>query len=435
LEGGSKLLQVVKYLTLFEFRNNFDRRTYLLYLNSELMKRSFLLFVLLTATVCIMAQVEPDFDAIAENIVNHSLQVQPGEVVILSGTPAELDLLSAMYVAVSKAGGQATIEIGIPEANKRAIMETPVEYLGQIPRHFVMQTNVADCYFYAGSAQDPSLFSDVPEDRLAATRKANEVTQKMTQNAKIRTVGLGQTGGIPSPAYAELKGADYQEMVDMFWKSLSTDYKQMTSTAKKLKEVLKPGSEIHLTCAAGSDLKFKLSDETTRVNCGRCLENPDPFGPSMAFLPAGEVYTCVDPKSATGKLLIPSMSFRGQQVKNLSLTIQDGQIVELSADKNEDLIKEMLKKSNEQSGRLSVIDLGINPDSHPLNGSDHYSWEMAGLVTLTTGGNTWAGGDLTSDTGLTLHIAESDLSVDGAKVIQEGELLLDQLADSGHPVR
>lgn len=399
------------------------------------MKRSFLLVVFLTATVFIMAQTEPDFDAIAANIVNHSLQVQPGEVVILSGTPAELDLLSAMFVAVSKAGGQATIEIGIPEANKRAIMETPIEYLGQIPRHFVMQANMADCYFYAGSAQNPSLFSDVPEDRLAASRKANESTQKMTQNAKMRSVGLGQTGGIPSPAYAELQGADYQEMVDMFWKSLSTDYMKMAATANELKKKLQAGSEIHLTSDAGTDLSFKLADHATRINCGRCLENPDPFGPSMAFLPAGEVYTCIDPESANGKLHIPSMSFRGQKVKNLSVQIQDGQITDIKADKNADLIKEMLEKSNKQSGMLSVIDLGINPDSHPLNGSDYYSWEMAGLVTLTTGGNTWAGGEIISDAGLIFHIAESDLAVNGTPLIQGGELLKDQLAASGQQVR
>ncbi len=72
----------------------------------HIMKKVLTVAFLLTATLWIMAQTEPDFDAIAENIVHHSLQVQPREVAILTGTPAELeDLLSAVFASVSKSGG------------------------------------------------------------------------------------------------------------------------------------------------------------------------------------------------------------------------------------------------------------------------------------------------------------------------------------------
>ena len=393
------------------------------------MKKTLAVAVILSATFLIMAQTEPDYHAIAESIVKHSLQVQPGEVVILSGTPAELDLLSAMFVAVSKAGGQPSIDMFIPKANKLAIMETPVEYLGQIPKYYVMQMSMADCFFGAGSNQDPTLYTDVPEERLAASRKSNMAVQNMLSNSKIRSVGLGQSGGIPTQAYADMTGADFSEMLEMFWKSVNTDYMKMTATGNKLTKLLKPGSEVHLTSKAGTDLRFILGKHASRINSGRCLDNQDPFGPSMAFLPAGEVYNCVDTKSANGTVVIPSMTIRGQKVSNLKLKFEDGLIVDTQADKNAELIERLLKTSNEQSGVLSIIDLGINPDSHPLEGSDFYSWEMNGLVTLATGSNTWAGGDLISDSGLTLHIANSDLTVNGTQLIKEGVLLIDQQAE------
>jgi leucyl aminopeptidase (aminopeptidase T) len=203
---------------------------------------------------------------------------------------------------------------------------------------------------------------------------------------------------------------------------------QMASTANILKKLMEPGSEIHLSTGEGTDLHLKLANHATRINCGRCLENQNPFGPSMAFLPAGEVYTCIDPQSANGTVVIPSMGFRGKKVTNLKLEIKDGHITEINAEKNANLIKELLEKSSKQAGILSVIDLGINPDSHPLEGADFYSWEMAGLVTLTTGGNTWAGGDIVSDAGLTFHIADSDLSANGTQVILGGELMINQQA-------
>ena len=112
----------------------------------------------------------PDYDAIADNVVNQSLGVQPGEVVIINGGPDQLDLMGALLVAVSKAGGQPVLQLGIPEANKRAIMETPIEHLKLTQTFGLMQARAADCIINVASVADPTLFADVPEERLAATR-------------------------------------------------------------------------------------------------------------------------------------------------------------------------------------------------------------------------------------------------------------------------
>ena len=68
---------------------------------------------------------ETNYSSIAKKMVNTSLNVQPGETVIINGTTAELEIMEELYVEVSKAGGKPTIELSIPSANKRAIMDTP----------------------------------------------------------------------------------------------------------------------------------------------------------------------------------------------------------------------------------------------------------------------------------------------------------------------
>ena len=47
-----------------------------------------------------MENVVEDYDSIADKIVHHSLEVKPGEVVIITGTPAEIELLTTLSVAV-----------------------------------------------------------------------------------------------------------------------------------------------------------------------------------------------------------------------------------------------------------------------------------------------------------------------------------------------
>lgn len=92
----------------------------------------FSIFMLLLFASFIFAE-NPDYDSIAKNAVTAALNVQPGETVLITGTPAELKLLEALYVAVSKAGGQPVVQLNLPEADKRAIMEMPIEYLKIVP--------------------------------------------------------------------------------------------------------------------------------------------------------------------------------------------------------------------------------------------------------------------------------------------------------------
>ncbi|MCI0617010.1 aminopeptidase, partial [bacterium] len=85
------------------------------------MKRAFrftpfiFLFLLFLAPLGSAAD-NPDYDSVANNLVNKSLNVQPGESVLITGTPAEIKLLEAIYVAVFKAGGQPVVQLNMPQA-------------------------------------------------------------------------------------------------------------------------------------------------------------------------------------------------------------------------------------------------------------------------------------------------------------------------------
>jgi len=367
---------------------------------------------------------QPDYDAIAHKIVNYALEVKPGEVVIITGTPAEMNLLGALVVEVSKAGGKPSVEVNIPKANKRVLMETPIEYLGMTNTYTLMKLRAVDCIINTGSIQDMKLFADVPEERIAASRKSNHLFSDESNRAHFRSVGLGQTGGIPTVAYAESMGANYEDMITMFWKSLDVDYDKLLGMGKAITKELKPNSEIKISSEAGTNLTLRISDIPARINCGRCAENISAYGPASVWLPAGEAYACVDPASASGTVVIPSMDFRGNAVKNLKITFNNGRITDLTADENSELILKNLEMSTGDKDVLSLIDIGINPNSQPIKDSDHYSWEMAGMVTVSIGNNSWAGGDVVSDNAMIFHLANSTLSVNGNNIISKGQLEL-----------
>jgi leucyl aminopeptidase (aminopeptidase T) len=183
---------------------------------------------------------ENNYDAIADSMVNESLAIRPGEMVVISGNPSEIDLMAALQVAVSKAGGQPLLSLNIPEANKRAAMEMPLEHIAQLPTQNLLLTKMTDVFINVGSIQEPGLFADVPEERLAAFRKSAVPLSRAYSNMRFRSATLGQTGGIPTVAYAESVGADAGELQKIFWEAIAVSPGDLIPTATKFRTTGKP---------------------------------------------------------------------------------------------------------------------------------------------------------------------------------------------------
>ena len=364
--------------------------------------------------------VEPDYDAVADNLVNQSIAVQPGETIMINGGPTEIDLMGAIQVAVSKAGGQPIIRLSLPQANKRALMETPIDHLQQLPTAGLLMNRMTDAFINVSSVQDPGLFSDVPEDRLAAARKAGAPLANSLNNLRSRSVTLGQTGGIPTAAYAKSVSADHQEITDAFWKAVGTSPDKLAPKATAMAEMMNSGAKLRITSSAGTDLSLSVDKYPTRTNIGRTADVQAATGQSSVWLPAGEAYTST--KNANGVLMIPWTNFRGMDVENLKLTFKNGVMTKMSADSNSKILKEHFAASSPKLKELSVISLGLNPNSTSPSGSNYLSWEMGGMVTLGLGNNSWAGGDNDADSGLTFHAIGTTLSIDGKTVVENGSL-------------
>ena len=362
------------------------------------------------------------YNETAERIVNQSLGVKPGEIVLINGSVNDIELMGAMQIAVNKAGGDPLLQLNIPKANKRSVMETPVEYLGQTRTSQLMLVRMVDAVINVNSIEDPDLFADVPEERLAATREGGAPLNAAFANASVRTVTLGQTGGVPTDAYAKSINADPKAMKDMFWKAVSVEPDALAMTARKISSMLAPGTTARLKTGDGTDLTFAIGMHESRVNAGRVADVGASSGPASVWLPAGEAYTCIDLDSANGTLVVPTTQFRGKNVKNLKISFRDGRMTELSAGSNEKMLQEFFAATDEATKRLSVISIGLNRESQPLKGSDYRSWEMGGMVTLGLGNNSWAGGDNDANGAFSTHLTGATLEVGQAKVVSDGAL-------------
>lgn len=384
--------------------------------------RNFVLLAVSFATLFVSQAIaeQSNYDAISESIVNESLVIRPGEMVVISGNPSEIDLMAALQVAVSKAGGQSLLSLNIPEANKRVAMETPLEHIAQLPTQNLLLTKMTDVFINVGSVQDPSLFADVPEERLAAFRKSNVPLTRAYSNMRFRSATLGQTGGIPTVAYAESVGADPGELQEIFWEAITVGPGDLLPTATKLTSLMTSDAEIRVTSKAGTDLVLKFDGVPARINAGRTADVQAPSGPTNVWLPAGEAYGCVH--GANGTLIVPWTSFRGMPIENLQLTFRDGAVTRMSADSNQAMLEEYFAASSATLKNVSLIDIGLNPHSRSPKGTNYYSWEMGGMLTVNLGNSQWAGCDNDSDAALSLHVPGTTVSIGGKSIVKNGQL-------------
>ena len=365
-----------------------------------------------------------DYDAIATRVVTESAGVKPGEVVVINGSIAEPRLLEALQAAVLMAGGHPIVSVNFPRANKRALTQAPIEYLRQPPRADLALIEAGDVFISAGAVEDPELFADVDEARLNAVREAGQAAGEAAANKRARAVEIGQAGGIPTAAYAKSRGADYDAMRAMFFKALAVPASTIAQRGSVVSGKMKAGEQVRLRSASGTDLTFKLAATRSRVSTGKASDNDTGQGQASAFLPAGDFYACVDPASANGVLVSPADRFRGKPVKNLRITFRNGAIASMTADEGAEALQRYFAELDENGKRMSVINIGLNPESRPLKGSDYMSWEMSGVPTVFVGNARWAGCAHGGEGGQQFHQLRASLAAGNAEVIKDGNLTL-----------
>lgn len=365
---------------------------------------------------------EVDYDAIAKRVVNESAGVEKGDTVQINGSPSELDMLQALTAAVVAAGGEPIVTISLPQAYKEGVMQAPMENLSVKPEGQMALNKVTDVFINATAIEDPTVFAEVPEERINAVRESNQPMSEQFATLRARSVDVGQSGGIPTAAYSESVGADHAAMRTMFFKALAVSPETIAKRGKPVKQAMKPGTTVRVTSEAGTDLTFMLADKPSRVSTGVAADNDVGSGIAAAYLPAGDFYACIDPSSVNGTLANPYSRFRGTPVEGLRMSFENGSLTDMSASSGEDVISAYFDSLDDASKQVSLINIGLNPESQPLQGSTYRSWEMSGVTTVYMGNATWAGCGNPAEGSFASHLNGTTVKAGDTTVVADGSL-------------
>ncbi len=367
---------------------------------------------------------DPQYERMARKMVRTSANVQPGDVVVVNGGKHTIELMEAVAEEVNRLGGMPTMFLNTDKVARARNLEMPEQYLDQDQTYFAEWLKHIDVWISVPAYEDiKAVWGEIPEARLAKSRKSFQVVWDMLNGAKIRLVSLGY----PTKEQAAINGLDFTTYREMHWRAVNADYKQISKRGNYLKNVLQGAKMAKVTSPAGTNFSFKIGVRPIFVDDGILTERDaksNRFLDRVASLPGGAVSFAPIEASANGKIVVPRHQCRFQPLTGVAFDFRNGKLQNFKATKGAVCFEETMAPYTGPKDTIGYVSIGLNPEWKVMESPGDFRPEAAaGMVTIGIGQNELYGGNNRNTGGFSFPIVKATVEVDGRVVIKDGKLM------------
>ncbi len=388
----------------------------------------FFLMLLVSLSVAITMQGEKSTssDELAQRLVNQCARIQENEIVLISGGVRDIKLLEDLATQVRKVGAFPLVTLNSDRMDRRYYDDVPSKYDTQFPELDHNLATMIDAQINISYSENSSLLADVPPERIADVTKSSAPIATLRSKRNVRSVNLGN-GLNPTADRAKQFGLSIEELGEVYWNGVNTDYTKLESIGNSIKNKLAAGKEMHITNRNGTDLKVQIVGRTVLVSDGIISADDVQQGgvACQVWLPAGEAYLSPVPGTAQGKIVVDNQFYQGKEIRGLELTFKDGKLTNMKAKSGLEPLQARYEVSGEGRDEFAFIDVGFNPDVRIPQKSSMVAWMASGMITVGLGNFPWAGGENESDFAIPNFLPGSTLKVDGEIIVENGVLVSD----------
>lgn len=364
-----------------------------------------------------------DLNQLAQRIVTQSAGVKEGEIVLISGSVRDMELLENIVTEVQKVGGYPMLDINSERMAKRSYTDVDTKYDTKEPKLGLALAKIANVTINLDSQETDNLLADIPPARLAARSKAGQPVGAEFIKNKVRNVNVGNEL-YPTEWRAKRYEIPLDNFSKLFWEGVNIDYTNLQATGEKARTAL-TGKELEITHPNGTSLKLNIESKPAYISDGIISADDIAKGNLDVYLPAGEAAVIPAANSGDGKFVIEKDYFQGKEITNLTLTFAGGKLTSMTGEgPGFAALKADYDERGEGKDLLSYVDIGINPNYSLSPSSKYGNWVSAGMVSVGTGNNTWAGGTNNADGAAGGHLAGATVKIDGKTIVENGVLKL-----------
>lgn len=360
---------------------------------------------------------DPRLQKFAQLLVRYSLEIQPGQKLMINSTPLAEELLREVYAEALQAGAHAYIQMELPDAWELFYKHADGFQLDFVSPIYQLVLETFDAQLSIDAPRNTRALSGIDASRMARRLSAyRPVRQKFFDRTARGEVRWCSTL-FPSDASAQeadMSLAEYREFVYAAGKLNAADpVAEWQAEGRRQRELVDWLAWRDQVVLKGADIDLRLSIR------GRRFEVSD----GKFNFPDGEIFTGPVEESVSGwvRFRYPAI-WGGREVENVELWFEDGQVVREQASKGQELLARMLS-TDPGARRLGEWGIGTNYDILKFSKNMLFDEKLGGTVHFAlgasypeTGGKNESGvhWDLLCD------MADSEITVDGEVFYRNG---------------
>lgn len=363
---------------------------------------------------------DPRIQTLAENLINYSCELQPGEKVLIECTGVETDLVTALIEAAYQAGGLPFVKLNNAEVNRSLLMQAEAEQLALAAKYDAGLMQEMDAYIGFRSDKNSSELSDVSPEK----QQLYQMHYSQPVHGKIR---VPHTKWVvlryPSPAMAQMAEMSTAAFEDFYFRVCNLDYAKLSKAMDALVDLMDRTDQVRIV-GPGTDLTFSIKGIPT-IKCDGRLNIPD-----------GEVFTAPVRDSVNGMLTYNTPAlYQGTTFTNVRFEFENGKIVKATADSHVERLNSILD-TDEGARYIGEFAIGVNPFILKPMKDTLFDEKIAGSFHFTPGScyDEAPNGNDSSVHWDLVNIQRADfgggeMHFDGVLIRKDGLFVLDELKD------
>lgn len=319
----------------------------------------------------------------AKLLVSTGINVQPGHTVQLTIGVEQAELARLIVKEAYAHGAKEVLVNWLDDVIARErLVNVDVELLEQVHPQRITEMN----YLLERKAsrlvvlsEDPGAYDGVDPEKLSRSARAlSQALQPMRQATQANKVSwtLGAASGLEWAKKVFPNAASDEEAVDLLWdqifktcriyeedpiKAWEEHEARLVAKAKVLND--EQFVKLHYT-APGTDLVLGMPKNHLWEAAGSVNAQGEHF---IANMPTEEVFTAPDYRVADGYVTSTKpLSYNGNIIEGIKVTFKDGEIVDVTAEKGDEVMKKLVF---DNAGARGLGEVALVPDKSPISQS------------------------------------------------------------------
>ncbi|MFD2612891.1 aminopeptidase [Paenibacillus gansuensis] len=311
---------------------------------------------------------DPRIKQLAKNLVGYSIDVQPGENVLIEMYGQDRELVKSLVEEVYAKGGNPFVEVIDRSVQRIMLKGASQSLIEQWSEHDLNRMKNMQGYIGIRAYDNVNDMSDVPEKQMNLYESLYRKPVHSEQRVKhTKWVVLR----FPNNSMAQLANMSTEAFEDFYFDVCNLDYGKMDLAQDPLADLMRRTDKVRIV-SPGTDLTFSIKN----IGAEKCS--------GQRNIPDGEVFSAPVRDSVNGTIAYNSPSvYNGVTFENIKFRFENGKIVEATSNDTK-RINEILDM-DEGARYIGEFAIGFNPYiMKPMN-DILFDEKIAGSLHFTPG--------------------------------------------------